>query len=331
MKDGRDLKAGQRVLKPNWKNIVASCIVIGAFGVMAIRLQRDWDTVRELQLVPHPWSFSFHLGLLVVSSCLWIGAWRALIQGMGHRWSMRAAASTWLTANLGKYVPGKVMMLAGRVALCQGRGISRTSCVGGMMLEHALLVVAAAPFLLAAVLLGVRLSTAPTAATLAGAVLLAFIVVRSRHWPQALINAGLKLLRQDPVEFTVQPRVRMRVLLVYMTCWLLYGLSGWALSSALGMAQDVPASVVICSFVSAWLIAFLSFVTPAGLGVREAVLVALLRPYIPTTQGMLLAVVARLSWTVIEMVGVALGAQLGKNLPPPDAILLEDASSNEPA
>ena len=89
-------------------------------------------------------------------------------------------------------------------------------------------------------------------------------------------------------------------------------MSGWALSSALGLSQAIPAPVAICSFVSAWLIGFLSFLTPAGLGVREAILVALLLPYVPTAQGMLLAVAARLSWTVIELLGVALGVQLGR-------------------
>ncbi len=303
-------------MKTSRKNIAACGVICVLFGVIAYRFYDDWNTVSSLKWWRNPGLLALHFGLLCACFALWTVGWRVLVQGIGQRWNLRTAAFTWLTANLGKYVPGTVLMWVGRVELCQRRGLQRASCVGALMLEHALILVAAAPFMVGAALLGVRVGSFTTAATVGGAIVVAFIVVHRTHWLKMLLNAGLKMLRRDPVEFTVSARVPARLLLFYISSWLVYGLSGWALSKALGMDDQIPMFVLVCAFVTAWMIGFLSVLTPGGLGVREVVLVALLGPFMPTTQGMVLAVVARLTWTVVEMLGVVVGIRLGRNLPP---------------
>lgn len=303
-------------MKTSAKNIAAGVVICVIFGVISYRFYDDWNMITSLEWRRHPGLFALHFGLLCTCFALWTLGWRVLVQGIGQQWNLRTAAYTWLTANLGKYVPGMVLMLVGRVELCQRRGLQRASCVGALMLEHALLLVAAAPFMVGAALLGVRVGSFTTATTVCGAIIGAFIVVHRTHWLKMLLNIGLKLLRRDPAEFTVSTRMPARLLLFYMASWLAYGLSGWALSIALGMGDQIPVSALVCAFVAAWMIGFLSVLTPGGLGVREVALAALLGPFMPATQSMVLAVVARLTWTVVEMLGVVLGIRLGKNLPP---------------
>ena len=60
----------------------------------------------------------------------------------------------------------------------------------------------------------------------------------------------------------------------------------------------------------AWAIGFLVFLTPGGLGVREGALALLLAPFLPSPLPAVVALLARLWWTVAELISVAIAALL---------------------
>jgi hypothetical protein len=108
-------------------------------------------------------------------------------------------------------------------------------------------------------------------------------------------------------------------LLLYFICWLAYGTSGVFLIEALGFGPVVSVVDVVATFVAAWMIGFLSFVTPGGIGVREAALALLLGATLPTPEAITVALLARLSWTLVEMIGVVVGLLIGRRLASPSA------------
>jgi hypothetical protein len=69
---------------------------------------------------------------------------------------------------------------------------------------------------------------------------------------------------------------------------------------------------IVIAFVASWLIGFLSMLTPGGLGVREVVLMLLLTPQLTPAQASTVALISRLTWTVVEMGGVLIGMAIGK-------------------
>ena len=62
--------------------------------------------------------------------------------------------------------------------------------------------------------------------------------------------------------------------------------------------------VFIAMNAAAYLIGYVSFITPSGLGFREGALVAFLSPFFPTPVAVALALAARLWSTAGEMLGV---------------------------
>jgi uncharacterized membrane protein YbhN (UPF0104 family) len=63
------------------------------------------------------------------------------------------------------------------------------------------------------------------------------------------------------------------------------------------------------------MLGFLSPVTPGGIGVREGVLVLLLGSAVLAPQAIMVALVARLSWTLVEMAGVIFGVLISRRCP----------------
>ena len=96
----------------------------------------------------------------------------------------------------------------------------------------------------------------------------------------------------------------------YFSGWLCYGFGGMLLSYALGVPQSVSWITLVVAFIASWVVGYISLLTPGGLGVREIVLVGLLTPEIQPAHAMALALIARLSWTLIELMGSVVGVAL---------------------
>jgi glycosyltransferase 2 family protein len=69
-------------------------------------------------------------------------------------------------------------------------------------------------------------------------------------------------------------------------------------------AADVP--LVVAAYAAAYAAGFLALLTPAGLGVREGVLVVALAPVLPAGPALVVALVSRLWMMLVELAGAAL-------------------------
>jgi hypothetical protein len=61
-----------------------------------------------------------------------------------------------------------------------------------------------------------------------------------------------------------------------------------------------PAMVGVFSL--SWIAGFIIFLTPGGLGVREGAIVFLLNPFMPSSVAILIAIIARVWWSIAEAI-----------------------------
>lgn len=290
------------------KAFVAFALIGAIFGLLGSWVADDWENLAAIPWWDRPVLLALHVAIQAGALLLFVKAWQALVRGLEYSLPFSLAAYTWLVPNLGKYLPGKVLMFAGRMELCRSKGIPRSVAVGALALEHVLLILAAMPFLaLALFSTGTVIDRTPMIAlgiaTLVGVALL--LRPASLRWLLQRLSKRSGLDAAGPTE-----GLALRLLPIYLGTWTVYGLSGLVLIHALGF-EAVPAIAGVTAFVAAWVIGFVSFVTPGGLGVREAALVGLLSPTLSVPEASALALVSRVSWTCVEMLGVALGAWLG--------------------
>jgi uncharacterized membrane protein YbhN (UPF0104 family) len=66
-------------------------------------------------------------------------------------------------------------------------------------------------------------------------------------------------------------------------------------------AGDVP--LVVAAYAAAYAAGFLALLTPAGLGVREGVLVVALAPVLPAGPALVVALVSRVWMMLVELAG----------------------------
>jgi hypothetical protein len=93
--------------------------------------------------------------------------------------------------------------------------------------------------------------------------------------------------------------------ILYLVVWALYGIAFWATGRALFAVpvSDLPRYVGV--FALAWLAGLVAVFAPGGIGVREAVIVALLRSRLGEADAIVLAATSRIVLTAIDLVAGA--------------------------
>lgn len=255
-----------------------------------------------------------HAGWLVVAGLLYLAGfvpswvfWHRALWAMGQqpRWS-ESLPAYWI-GQLGKYVPGKAMVVVLRTGLIFNERVNRTvaatsvfvetltmMAVGACVAALALLVTMPHPalfWLAVALMVGAGLPTVPP-------------VFR------ALVRL-LQVQRANPDIHRAIAGVDYRLMgfgwLIVAVGWVLLGGSLWATLRAIpgagtGWAEPWPAVPLLTATVGLAMVAgFLSLI-PGGLGVRDWVVMALLAPAYGTRVALVSAVLLRLVWLLSELV-----------------------------
>ena len=133
-------------MKGTIKKASIAAIIAGVFGFMVYCLAKDWETLIAMDWAGHPGLLATHALAMIAVQGLFALGWFVVLRRLDVSWGLNRAAATLLAANLGKYVPGKVVLLVGRIELCRHYGMSRTESLHAMILEHILSVFGAVPF-----------------------------------------------------------------------------------------------------------------------------------------------------------------------------------------
>lgn len=282
-----------------WLRAVEWALALVVLAAIGRYLVREWD-----RLAARPWDVDWGLltigsALVVLAYSLFVLLWRHLVAKLGGSLSIVDAHRIWYIGNLARYVPGKVLQLAGLAYLARAKGIGSVLTVGSIVVAQ-LFVIAAGLILSLVTLPG---STVP----LPGG------------WPAALVAAGLltvilltplfdhahrlalRLAGRTEAHVRVPVRARVGLLLGYLAAWAVFGL-GFALfvdAVSGGMGGSTSALMGICAtgYLAGWLAVFV----PGGLGVREGVYALLLAEVLPGPLAAAVAILSRLWLTAVEL------------------------------
>jgi len=277
--------------------------VLAAVAVFfAVTLTARWREVISLKWQPRPGVFALACVLLAVSyalvACLWGFALR---RAAGT--PVRAGARIWFLSNLARYVPGNVWSFVGAVELARREGVARPVTLAVMAFTQVLSVGVA---LLAGlpVLLAERAQLGRPA--LLGAVAVALGAAVAAVFRRQLLGlARRRLPGLDGGDLVPAPGTVALLTAGYAAYWAVTGLAFAALVASVHRLAPGEVPLVVAAYAAAYAVGFLSLLTPAGLGVREGVLVVALSPVLPAGPALVVALVSRVWMMAVELAGAA--------------------------
>ena len=122
---------------------------------------------------------------------------------------------------------------------------------------------------------------------------LVFLIPKLAHHARSFLKTFLPLLKDT--------RLWGNILVVHSVLWLCQGLAFFLFVRSLTSVRWADAGVLTASYAFAWIVGFLSFLTPGGLGIREGLLGVLLANYMPHSQSTLVALLCRVWMLSVEI------------------------------
>lgn len=238
--------------------------------------------------------------LLVISYLIIPAGWIILSHRAGSTVSSRELRAAWFMSQLGRYVPGKVWLFAGRVAFLKSRGLTGYRATSVPFLE--LLYTVAGAGLAAVIPVVVSRNNVFSHSGLKYAVLVAGISLLVIPFLTP-IQKWLYRLKYGrvPQELPLPGLIgSIKLLLIYSAISWLRGLALFLWLKGFGIS-DVNFLLCCAAVPLSWLAGYIVFLVPGGIGVKEAATVALLAPSGAT--GPVLAVITgqRLISSIIEV------------------------------
>ena len=300
--------AAKRGLWPAAKRIFASRLVRWGFaataaGVGGWEVARQWKHVGpELPRIGALATIGAMASVLVAMFAA-MQVWRLLLAGLGSSLSVPPAARIVFVGQLGKYVPGSVWPVLAQMELGSVYRVPRQCSATASML-NAIITISCG--LLTALL------TLPFVAGPGYLWTLAAVPILLACLSPKVLNSGmarlLRLTRRPPLEQPLTLRTVAACAAWSFGSWICYGVQIWLLSDRLGAHGGAIALRAIGGFSLAWCVGFLAVVVPAGAGVREVVLIAVLSPVAGADGAIAVALASRMVTTAGDLLAALVAA-----------------------
>ena len=304
-----------------WRNSPAGRAIMALVALVAValsayyvvsKLAASLRQITTMHLVPR-WSYAL-AALAVTLVCVFLGGiiWHLVLRGVGQDLGWRTCMRAHLLANLGGYLPGYGWKFVGKAYLIQRAGVPVAWVSFAVLLEFAGLAVSRAVVALSALPPAflnrfgweIKPGALWLSRSMAWALLLAvpwLLQILLRYLPQAA-----RLRRTQ-----IRPRPLALASLLMCFTWLLYGLGFALLTRAIFDVGPEHLASLVFSTTTSFLVSLLMFFVPAGLGVRESVLIFTLEGLLPDAIITLGALLSRVVLIIAEVLGALAGSWMG--------------------
>lgn len=237
---------------------------------------------------------------IVLSNVLWPILWWLLVKRMGFKFNLLRACWIFFVSQVGRYVPGKALLVLTRTYLTEKQDIGRKEAFTSVILDLAL-------FSLSGVLLFVIFLPFYEALegwlvyVSIGLVLMFFILVHPKIL-EFLINIVLRIFKKELIKLNLSYGFILFLVVLHTFRWFIHGIGLFFLLK----------SIIEIPFVLFWLIpgivsasivfGMIVLLAPGGLGIREGLIVLLLSPFVISNIAILFSVLARLLLSVVEVI-----------------------------
>lgn len=274
-------------------------------AALVVALVRGWSKVSQ-------YDWRLEAGWLTLGSILFLAAYA--VTGLTYcravEWlspvhpNRTVAMSIWAKSMLARYIPGNVMMVVGRVVMAHDHGVPKRATLAATIYEQA-------------VALGI--GTVAAVGFLAGygnpgddrllwlLVIVPVVLVCLHPVPFRRLSTWiLARTGRPPIDVLFSGRQVGKLVLYYAASMVLLLVSIWALLRSAAGPEIGGVVEIGLAFMFAYVISFLAFILPSGIGVRDGILAVVLARHVPGEVALALSFGLRFVMTILELLFVGL-------------------------
>ncbi len=269
-------------------------------GFLVVNIAGGWSQVTE-------YDWSLDPGLLVAGVTVLFGFY--LVAGLGYVGVVERLGvqpldrlellAVWAKSLLGRYVPGNVLMVTGRVVLGREAGVPARVTLAATVYEQTIVLATAAIASLVFLAGYQGPSGAPWVALAAGTV--AGLALLHPRIFRPLTTWLLRKAGREPLQEFLSERQLAGLFGYYLVANALLGTGVWLLVRSSAGAEAGDLGYVGLAYLLSFVISMVAFIFPSGLGIREAGFAVALGRNLPEDVAFAVSVGVRLVITVVEL------------------------------
>jgi uncharacterized membrane protein YbhN (UPF0104 family) len=287
--------------------ILLALLVVAA---VSIAVARNWrDVSADIGRIDAG-TFALAALLVCLPPIFTVLGWRILLADLGSPLHLAPAGGIFFVGQLGKYVPGAVWSIVAQAEIGARLHIPRRRSAVVAFVSVA--IAAICGLIVGVPALPLLITRDDSTATTGWVVLLAMPLLAVVLWPRLLnwaIATVLRVLRREPLERQLSGRAVLSATVLFIAAWVCSGLHVLVLARA--TSTDYETSQLLLATVSGFALAsslaMFSVVLPAGVGVREGVLVLILAPVTSTSAATAVVVISRFLTVAADVLFALLG------------------------
>ncbi|MFC1485403.1 lysylphosphatidylglycerol synthase domain-containing protein [Candidatus Latescibacterota bacterium] len=279
-------------------------IVLAVILFLVRSVSSNWEVVRAFD-------WSFDAGWLTLSVFLFLAAYAMLpwifgrvLAAAGHRIGFGDAWDIYFLGNLGRYLPGKVWVILGVSYLAGQRGIPKPTAAASAVFAQLYSLLSSIVFFFIFLIFTEFKGISPGIIWLLPAILVVTVASLFPKPLERMVNALLIRIGKPVITVTFSSRDGLMLTFLYFISWIVMGCAfGLLVTSVVGGGQvSIPGAAGM--YVVAYAVGFFALFAPGGIGVREGILGVMLGTQVPVSVAILIAALARLLVTAIELLCV---------------------------
>lgn len=282
--------------------------MVAALAAAVWAVVSNWDEVSAALARLDWWIVVLALVVSIIFVTLTMLAWRTLLNDAGAPVGNAPARRIFYVSQVAKYLPGGVWNFVAAAEMGADYDISRRRSVTVLLMS-----------MLVSVVTGLALATVAIVFGPSGVagdywwvliVLPIFAIILYPPILNKLVNKGLQFLKRDQLERPFTGKAIAIAAGFSTLSWVVSGLQVWMILTGLGNPARLDTYfLTLGGYALAWVVGFLVFFIPAGVGVREVVLGATLTGLVSGGDIVVVVLLSRILFTVADVV-LGLGASV---------------------
>lgn len=228
--------------------------------------------------------------------------WQHLFADTQHKVSMFASARMLMLADVARFVPGNIWSVVGRVVASEKLGISKTQTLISSVVETLALLVSSLIVTGGLAIFSTQTPSWVRLLSIAGLVGCG-VYVYLGHWLERLVKYLIRRIAPEVQQASFHRNAFFGAVMWCTLAWVAYTLGGVLLTRAFFEISFSATLAVATALSLSWFIGYVSFITPSGLGFREAAFAVLAAPALGPAAP-IVAVLTRIGFLGVEFAWV---------------------------
>jgi uncharacterized membrane protein YbhN (UPF0104 family) len=285
------------------RTLLKVAFVLGAILFTLIYVVNQWqeiavylDRIRWIDIGVA--SVLFVIGMTLLPLGVVLG-----FQFMHYEVAIPAIYRAYALSQIAKYLPGSVWALPGRIFLYNRIGIPASVGINNLMAELILMIAGAAIVAILALYQHMMELQLLMALILIGVITCVLIIKLFHSKPSLLLRLPLSQRLKGflaKIKWYFSYKQSIILVILYTVIWGIFGVAFDYVLAAVSVSS-IESLYAAGLFASGWTLGFIVLLTPGGIGIREAVLIAGISIFVNAPLPVVIAALSRILWTIAEL------------------------------